>query len=174
MAEKKKVSNTCNLSKSDWEKRVYCRHAFKDINEIPDSNELLNLFLVILGGLYVYQAVMGIIGVFIPLPVWLTGFLEWEVFSQALAVLASLGGTYNMIIGVGALISGIGLNAEQEWAWGMGLLVLAFIAVTSVTSMITAIVSATWLSIGFIIQVVCVVASVLGIFWLLGTKERYY
>ena len=62
MAEKKKVSNTCTLSKSDWEKRVYCRHSFKDINEIPDSNELLNLFLIILGGLFVYQAIMGIIG----------------------------------------------------------------------------------------------------------------
>lgn len=172
MAEKKKVSNTCNLSKSDWEKRVYCRHSFKDINEIPDSNELLNLFLVILGGLYVYQAIISFLGLFIPLPPFLTGFLAWPGIGDTLAVLASLGGTYQIIIGAGALISGIGLNAEQEWAWGMGLLVLIFIAVTSITNMIASL--ASWLSVGFFIQIICIIASVLGLFWLLGTKERYY
>ncbi|MBD3230965.1 MAG: hypothetical protein GF329_22490 [Candidatus Lokiarchaeota archaeon] len=169
--KKKKTSNTCGLER--FEDRVYCRHSFKDINEIPDSNELLNLFLVILGALYVFQGI--VVGWFGPfLPPWLTGITSWPGISDVLTLLATLGGTYQLIIGVGALISGIGLNAEQEWAWGMGLLVLVFIAVTSITGFITAITTATWLSLTGLIQIISMVASVLGIFWLLGTKERYY
>ena len=68
----------------------------------------------------------------------------------------------------------MGLNAEQEWAWGMGLLVLLFIVATSVTGMLSTIGSGTWLSINFLIQILCIAASGLGIVWLLGTKGRYY
>ncbi|MHA1311741.1 MAG: hypothetical protein ACTSWR_04430 [Candidatus Helarchaeota archaeon] len=165
MTEKKKKSNTCEYN-------AYCRYHFKDINDIPDSNELLNAFLIILGGIYVFQAITQWFGAF--LPGWITGITAYPGISDVLTILSTLGGTYQIIIGAGALISGIGLNAEQEWAWGMGLLVLVFIAITSITGMITAITTNTWISLLFFIQIVCVIGSVLGIFWLLGTKERYY
>ncbi|MHA1270349.1 MAG: hypothetical protein ACTSPY_11220 [Candidatus Helarchaeota archaeon] len=165
MAEKKKKSNTCEYN-------AYCRHHFKDINEIPDSNELLNAFLIILGGIYVYQAIVQWFGAF--LPSWLTGIITYPGVSDVLTILSTFNGTYQLIIGAGALIAGIGLNAEQEWAWGMGLLVLVFIAITSLTGLISIVTLGTWLSLTFLIQIVSVAASVLGIFWLLGTKERYY
>ena len=167
MAVEKKKSNTCEYN-------AYCRHKFKDINTVPDSNELLNAFLVILGGLYVFQAIMTFLSSFLLLPSWLTGITSLPGVSDLLTVLSTLGGTYQLIIGVGALVCGIGLNAEQEWAWGMALLDLAFISVLSITGIITAITTATWMSLTFVIQIVCVIAGVLGIFWLLGTKERYY
>jgi len=171
MVEKKKVSNTCTLKR--FEDRIYCRHRFKDINEIPDSNELLNAFLIILGLFYVYQAIISFIGMFFPLPEYLVGVLIVPGARDVLSVLASLG-TYQIIVGAGALISGIGLNAEQEWAWGMGLIVLVFIAIASIQGIINIVLNGSFLSIGFLIHIICAIASILGIFWLLGTKERYY
>ncbi|MHA1232044.1 MAG: hypothetical protein ACTSPQ_15515 [Candidatus Helarchaeota archaeon] len=165
MEVKKKKSNTCKYNE-------YCRYKFKDINEIPDSNELLNAFLIILGGIYVFQAIVQWFGPF--LPDYITGVIEWPGISDILQILAPLG-TYQLIIGVGALISGIGLNAEQEWAWGMGLIVLVFIATTSIMGIISIFSGGgLWLSLTFFLEIVCIIASVLGIFWLLGTKERYY
>jgi hypothetical protein len=146
-----------------------CTHEWQSKELTPDSNELLNIFLMILGGLTVLY---GLFYYFPDLFPWLQGITTNPDFQTFIGVL----GTSNIILGVFALLAGIGLFQEQEWAWGMGLMVLTFIVANTIQTIISTIAGGSFsvANLGFWLQIISLAFAVLGIPWLLATKARYY
>lgn len=144
-----------------------CTHDWQSKALTPDSNELLNIFLMILGGLTVLY------GLFLYFPE-IFPFLGGLVNPAVLTFMGVLGSSM-LILGAFALLAGIGMFKEQEWAWGMALMVLVFIIANTVTTVISYITGGTfdWGNIGMWLQIVSLVFAVIGIPWLLATKARY-
>jgi len=147
-----------------------CIHEFKDGTTLPDSNELLNIFLIILGIFYILQGIMY----YFP---WIFSFgTAGNLMSTLIgdpnfaAFAGTLSGNY-FVIGGGAFLAGVGMFQEQEWAWGMALIILGIIIAGSIIGVIFgfAITSVIWW-----LQVLSLAFAAIGIPWLLATKERYY
>ena len=143
-----------------------CTHDFQNKETIPDSNELLNIFLIIIGILttlyginYYFPGLIPGLGPFIGNP-------------EIVAFMSVLGSSM-VILGGFALLAGIGMFQEQEWAWGMALMVLTFIIVNTLTTVIGLFSTTWWASFGAWLQIVSLVFAVIGIPWLLATKARY-
>ena len=103
------------------------------VNE-RDSNELLNIILMVLGALFVILGVTQILPYFgVVLPGWLG-----DVISGSEGAMALIGqaGLVTTVLGVWCFIAGIGLMREQEWAWGIGLVVLSLMFVNSIGALI--------------------------------------
>lgn len=84
-----------------------CTHEWQSKELTPDSNELLNIFLMILGGLAFFIGIMG----YFP-----TIFAGITLPADLIAWISVLGPT-NFILGAFALLAGIGMFKEQEWAF---------------------------------------------------------
>ena len=128
-----------------------------------DSNELLNFLMIIIGGIFV---LMGIINV-----------LAWAGIDVgfALTIPAILGssGLVSIVLGFWCLISGIGMFREEEYAMGMGLVVLSVMAVQTLSIMLTWGGTEWWTNwINYIILIAFII-GVLGFFWLVFTYKRY-
>jgi hypothetical protein len=166
---KKRVNNMVDKgepkSKSWPECCKSCTHEWQSKELTPDSNELLNIFLMILGGLAILIAFMG----YFP-----TIFAGITLPPDVIAWISVLGPS-SIIMGGFALLAGIGMFKEQEWAWGMALVVLIFIIANTIGFVINLVMLGAfdWTSIIFWLQLVSVVFAVLGIPWLLATKARY-
>ena len=85
-----------------------CTHDWQSKELTPDSNELLNIFLLILGGLAILYALMTYF------PTIFAGFL----LPPDLVAWISVLGPSSFILGAFAFLAGIGMFKEQEWAWG--------------------------------------------------------
>ena len=128
-----------------------------------DSNELLNFLMIIIGGIFV---LMGIINV-----------LAWAGIDVgfALTIPAILGssGLVSIVLGFWCLISGIGMFREEEYAMGMGLVVLSVMAVQTLSIMLTWGGTEWWTNwINYIILIAFIIGE-LGFFWLVFTYKRY-
>lgn len=145
-----------------------CSHEWQSKALIPDSNELLNIFLMILGGL---TLTYGIFYYFPGMFPWLQDITTNPDFQTFIGVL----GSSNVILGVFALLAGIGMFQEQEWAWGMALMVLTFIIANTLSTVIAMVAGGSfdWANIGMWLQLVSIIVAVIGIPWLLATKARY-
>lgn len=145
-----------------------CTHEWQSKELTPDSNELLNIFLMILGGLTILY------GLFYYFPSTFA-FLGVVVTDPSMVTFMGVLGTSNIILGAFAFLAGIGMFKEQEWAWGMALMVLVFIIANTLSTVIGFLIGgvAWWLSIGNWFQLVSIVFAILGIPWLLATKARY-
>jgi hypothetical protein len=142
--------------------------------EVKDSNELLNIILILLGGFYVFLAIVDFLtwaGFPLALPPEITG---GAASSQLQAILGSQG-LITITLGVFAIIAGIGMFREEEWALGIGLVVLAIISVNSVADLIGIIGAggSWWLVWVNYITIVALIIGVVGFFWLVFTTERY-
>ncbi|MFX1389279.1 MAG: hypothetical protein ACFE9Z_04355 [Promethearchaeota archaeon] len=132
-----------------------------------DSNELLNILMIIIGLLFVFKAVME--------------FLAWaNIIAPAWAiddaVLSIFGGqaTISILLGIWCLVSGIGMFREEEYAMGMGLVVLSIMGASGVMTMIG------WAGGSFdaaywpnYLLIVATIVGIVGFFWLLFTYKRY-
>ena len=132
-----------------------------------DSNELLNILMMLLGGLFLFLGVVNMLSYFeisLGLP---------AEFDQ---MLSSLGAFWSvmMVVGFFGLISGIGMFKEEEWAMGQALVVLPVMVTVSISQILLAIVYADWYKawINFL-PIITVVIGILGFFWLLMTRKRY-
>ncbi len=145
-----------------------CTHDFQNKATVPDSNELLNIFLIALGILTIIYG----INYYFP---WLIPGLEAVTGNEAVAAFLGVLGNSMIILGGFALLAGIGMFQEQEWAWGMALMVLVFIIANTIMTVINLIMGGTqwWLNWAAWIQLVSVVVAIIGIPWLLATKARY-
>ncbi|MFW9989335.1 MAG: hypothetical protein ACFFC3_11825 [Candidatus Odinarchaeota archaeon] len=137
------------------------------MSEKKDSNELLNFLMIIIGLLFIFKAVME--------------FLAWaDIYSPEWAInddiLAIFGGqaTISLLLGFWCLIAGIGLFREEEYALGMGLVVLSIMAASGIITMIS------WIGGGFdatywpnYLIIIATIVGVLVFFWLLFTYKRY-
>jgi hypothetical protein len=131
-----------------------------------DSNELLNILLIIIGLLFIVGAVVQFLYVF--------GVLGAGLDPQIQEALAgTLGGSpyLAVLLGIWALISGSGMFVEQEWALGQAMVVLTVMAVSSIATMIQEAAYLQWWA--WLINIAAALLGIVGFIWLLVTTERY-
>nr|MDO8112197.1 hypothetical protein [Candidatus Sigynarchaeota archaeon] len=155
----------------------------KEKKEVKDSNELLNIFLIIIGGIYIFQGIVYYVEIYFP---GTFGFIPPAIASiilgtgdgsEAFKNLMGDSALIRTVLGAFCFISGVGMFQEQEWAWGMAVVLLSVIIVTTGGAIITSIINwtnANLTSWAWWIQIISVAFAALGILWLLGTKERYH
>ena len=134
-----------------------------------DSNELLNILMIIIGAIFVFVGVVNLLAYF--------GIsLGLDLSNPAIqTVLTILGpsGLVSIVLGFWCLVSGIGMFREEEYAMGMGLVVLSVMAVQTLLIMLSWIGTEWWTNwVNYIIMAAFVIGA-LGFFWLLFTYKRY-
>ena len=134
-----------------------------------DSNELLNILMIVIGVIFVLVGVINLLAYF--------GIsLGLDLSNPAIqTVLTILGpsGLVSIVLGFWCLVSGIGMFREEEYAMGMGLVVLSVMAVQTLLIMLSWIGTEWWTNwVNYIIMAAFVIGA-LGFFWLLFTYKRY-
>lgn len=141
-----------------------------------DSNELLNILLIVIGIVFLFVAVMQFLAwAGIVVPTWLSDFATDPDLASALTFFGAQG-LISAILGFWAIVSGIGMFGEEEWAMGQGLVVLSIMAVTSISPIIGWISNPASFDVVYwpnYITIVAFVLGILGFFWLLFTRKRY-
>ncbi|MFX0049171.1 MAG: hypothetical protein ACFE8G_13580 [Candidatus Hermodarchaeota archaeon] len=134
-----------------------------------DSNELLNILMIIIGGLFILMGIINILA-------WAGISVGFDLSNPAIqAALTILGpsGLVSVILGFWCLVSGIGMFREQEYAMGMGLVVLSVMAVQTLSVMLSWMGTEWWTNwINYIILIAFIIGAV-GFFWLIFTYKRY-
>ena len=134
-----------------------------------DSNELLNILMIIIGALFVLVGIINILA-------WAGISVGFDLSDPAIqAALTILGpsGIVSIVLGFWCLISGIGMFREEEYAMGMGLVVLSVMAVQTLSVMLSWGGTEWWTNwINYIILVAFIIGTV-GFFWLIFTYKRY-
>nr|MDO8116222.1 hypothetical protein [Candidatus Sigynarchaeota archaeon] len=151
--------------------------------EVKDSNEVLNIFMIVIGAIFIFQGIIYYTEIYAP---GFFGFLPDFIMdnfagdgeaTQAFQNLIGDSALIRLVLGGWCFISGVGMFQEQEWAWGQALVLLSVIIVTTAGGVITSIVgwnNANLTNWSWWISIVSVAFAALGILWLLGTKERYH
>ncbi|MHA1985763.1 MAG: hypothetical protein ACW98D_03895 [Promethearchaeota archaeon] len=141
-----------------------------DETKKKDSNELLNFLMIIIGLLFILKAVTELLAwAGILLPTWLSAG------DEALSIFGGQG-IISILLGFWSLVAGIGLFREEEYALGMGLVVLSIMAAVGITAVVGWISSpasfdpAYWPN---YITIIATLVGVLGFLWLLFTYKRY-
>jgi hypothetical protein len=140
-----------------------------------DSNELLNILLIIIGLIFIAQAVLQFLtwaGIIVP--TWIS---DLATETQATLTFFGAQGLISAILGFWAIVSGIGMFGEEEWAMGQGLVVLSIMAVTSIGPIIGWITTPASFDAAYwpnYITMVAFILGVVGFFWLLFTRRRYH
>ncbi|MFX1452149.1 MAG: hypothetical protein ACFFCM_15035 [Promethearchaeota archaeon] len=134
-----------------------------------DSNELLNILMIIIGALFVLLGIMNILA-------WAgidVGFdLDNPAVQEVLTVLGP-SGLVSIVLGFWCLVSGIGMFREEEYAMGMGLVVLSVMAVQTLSVMLSWGGIEWWTNWINYILIIAFIIGVLGFFWLIFTYKRY-
>ncbi len=131
-----------------------------------DSSEFLNILLIIIGLLFITMAVVQFLYVF--------GVIGTALDPAVIAAASTaLGGSpfIAILLGIWALISGIGMFREQEWALGQAMVVLTVMAVSSISSMVLSAAYLAWWV--WLIDIAAALLGLAGFIWLLMTTERY-
>ena len=141
-----------------------------------DSNELLNILMIILGLLFLFKGVMDLLAwTGIIVPSWLGDFATNPDLAAALALFGGQG-LISIVLGFWCLVAGIGLMREEEYALGMGFVVLSFMAVQGVTAIIGWATNPATFDLAYwpnYIVIAAFIVGVFGTFWLLFTYKRY-
>ena len=141
-----------------------------------DSNELLNIIMILLGILFLFKGVMDFLawgGIIVPS--WLSDFGSSTDLAAALTLFGSQG-LISIVLGFWCLVAGIGMFREEEYAMGIGLVVLSIMAVQGVTAVIGWLTNPTSFDFAYwpaYIVIVSFIIGILGFFWLLFTYKRY-
>ena len=134
-----------------------------------DSNELLNILMIVIGALFILVGIIPILG-------WAGISIGFDLSDPAVqAALSILGpsGFVSIVLGFWCFISGIGMFREEEYAMGMGLVVLSVMAVQTLSIMLSWGGTEWWTNwINYIILIAFIIGT-LGFFWLLFTYKRY-
>ena len=141
-----------------------------------DSNELLNILLILIGLVFLFKSVMDFLAwAGIVVPSWLSSFATDPNLAAALTFFGSQG-LLSAVLGFWCIVGGLGMFREQEWALGISLVVLSIMAITSVSSIIGWISNPASFDAAYWPNYVIIVAFILGVlgfFWLLFTRKRY-
>jgi len=125
--------------------------------------------MIIIGALFVFVGVLNLLawaGISI-------GIDLSDPYVQASLTIFGPSGLVSAILGFWSIVSGIGMFREEEYAMGMGLVVLSVMAVQTLSIMLSWDI-ATWFTnwINFIILAAFLIGTV-GFVWLLFTYKRY-
>ena len=141
-----------------------------------DSNELLNFLMIVLGLLFLFKGVMDFLawgGIMVPS--YLDDFATNPDLAAALTFFGSQG-LISIVLGFWCLVAGIGMFREEEYAMGIGLVVLSIMAVQGVAAVIGWATNPTSFDLAYLPNYVVIVAFIIGILgflWLLFTYKRY-
>lgn len=141
-----------------------------------DSNELLNILMIVLGLLFLFKGVMDFLawgGIIVPS--WLSDFATDPDLAAALTFFGSQG-LISIALGFWCLVAGIGMFREEEYAMGMGLVVLSIMAISGVTAVIGWISNPASFDLVYwpnYVVLVSFIVGLLGFVWLLFTYKRY-
>ena len=129
---------------------------------------LYGLILIIAGALIAITGILNVLGLN-PLS---------ALLPPDLAALAGTTGYASILIGAWGFIGGVGLIKDQEWGWGISLVVLSFVIVTYLTdfiAVVSALIGGTIPALSIIqwIEIVAVGIAAVGIVYLLLTKYKY-
>jgi hypothetical protein len=136
--------------------------------KMKDSNELLNILLIILGILYLLNVILYFLALFgIAIPSWLVSASGLTTFAGQSILSAALG--------FWCIVAGIGMFGEEEWALGQGLMITSLLVVDTLMTIINWFLTATFdfAVVGTWITIVVFLVGLLGFFWLLFTMKRY-
>jgi len=139
-----------------------------------DSNELLNFLLIIIGILFLFLAVTQFLAwAGIIVPAWIT-----DLAAEAGPALTFFGsqGLLSAVLGFWAIVSGIGMIGEEEWAMGQALVVLSIMAITTISPIIGWISNPASFDLAYwpnYITIAAFLIGIIGFFWLLFTRKRY-
>ena len=140
-----------------------------------DSNELLNFLMIILGLLFLFKGVMDFLAwAGIIYPSWLD-IASTPELAAALTLFGSQG-LISIALGFWCLVAGIGMFREEEYAMGIGLVVLSIMALTGLTSVIGWVSNPASFDLAYwpnYIILIAFIVGVLGFVWLLVTYKRY-
>ena len=98
---------------------------------------------------------------------------------EDVAVMLSIGGILSLVVAMFAIAGGFGLIIDQEWAWGISMLVLTYTIAASILNLIESNLS---LSVNpsdvnasaiFLTSIVMVVVAAIGVIYLGLTKYKY-
>ncbi|MHA1509282.1 MAG: hypothetical protein ACTSO6_11325 [Promethearchaeota archaeon] len=141
-----------------------------------DSNELLNIIMIILGLLFLFKGVMDFLAwAGIIVPSWLSSFASDPNLAAALTLFGSQG-LISIALGFWCLVAGIGMFREEEYAMGIGLVVLSLMALTGVNAVIGWATNPASFDVAYwpnYITLAAFIIGVLGFVWLLFTYKRY-
>ena len=133
-----------------------------------DSNELLNILMIVIGVIFVLVGVINLLAYF---GISLGLDLSNPGFQTVLTILGP-SGLVSIVLGFWCLVSGIGMFREEEYAMGMGLVVLSVMAVQTLLIMLSWMGTEWWTNwVNYIIMVAFIIGA-LGFFWLLFTYKR--
>ncbi|MFW9827820.1 MAG: hypothetical protein ACFFEY_09520 [Candidatus Thorarchaeota archaeon] len=137
-----------------------------------DSNELLNILMIVIGLLFVFKAVMEMLawtGLYTP------AWLEDPALSDALSIFGGQS-VISLILGFWCLVSGIGMFREEEYAMGMGLVVLSIMAAVGIMAIVGWITAPSTFDAAYFVNYIIIAAAVIGVLgfiWLIFTYKRY-
>jgi len=106
------------------------------------------------------------------------GFLTDNGFAD-LALMIAIPGVVNFVIGLFSVIAGFGLIIDQEWAWGISMLILCYSTVMGAvyafqqTASISVNPSNVWSLPIISISIVVIIISIAGLLYLGLTKYKY-
>lgn len=147
------------------------------MSEKKQSSTILNLLIIIFGIFFAFVGVIDIItGTFgVALPTWLASVYAGAADPAILALLGNAGWT-TTALGVWAIIAGIFLFMEEEWAMGQALVILSLMAINSIPTVISLFMTTpiVWGSMYLWIYLVVAIVSVVGFVYLLFTSKRYH
>jgi hypothetical protein len=142
-----------------------------------DSNELLNILMIIIGLLFIFKAILDALAFFnILVPEWMNTIASEAEAAASSAALFGTQGIVSGALGFWCLVAGIGLFREEEYALGMGLVVLSIMALMSGSIIFGWIGNPASFDATYwpnYITIVAFIVGVLGFFWLLFTRKRY-
>jgi len=141
-----------------------------------DSNELLNILMIVLGLLFLLKGIMDFLawgGIIIPS--WLSDFESNPDLAAALMFFGSQG-LVSIVLGFWCLVAGIGMFKEEEYALGIGLVVLSIMAVQGVSAVIRWVTNPASFDLTYwpnYVVIIAFIIGVIGFLWLVFTYKRY-
>ena len=143
--------------------------------EKKESSTILNLLVIIFGVVFAFLGLIQLLSGFgLTLPGWLVSVYATLGTSEVLALLAA-GAWTTAGIGIWAIIAGIFLFKEEEWAMGQTLVILSLMALNSIPFVVAEFMSGAvnWASVFLWVYIVVGLVSIVGFVYLLITSKRY-
>ncbi len=138
-------------------------------SEVKESSWLMNLFMLIVGGMTITLAVTYYIFQVTGVPSW------WPFVGMGTLVFLLMVGS--LPVGIWMFIAAFGLWKEKAWALGVSFVCLTIILVNGAYGVIMAIISDPvnfWLVWADWIAFIMVLFSAVGIIYLIATRGRYH
>ena len=157
------------MSKDNEEKS---REELKKISKGKGGSWLYGFILMASGVLILVLGVMDLLNYNF---IW--NYIASEIPDGAqIAEMIPVAGVTNFVIGIFAVIGGYGLIIDQEWAWGISMLILAYTAVQAIVyiaSNISASPSDIFGQTSFYVGIVVLIIAIGGLIYLGLTKYKY-